>query len=280
MSVQEIIRQPQLSRIPLSPSYIEGIANLRGMILPIIDTRTRFGMARAEDTDRTRVLVVDVDGNKTGLRVDRVRQVTRVQRQQVEAPPPVIRAGMSAGYLAGVVKLDNGKRIILTLDPRAVCQVAEDQLRSKAAALRASEGEAAHGGEAKGSGADQSVVQLVTLKLGEAEFAFHLEAVREILRVERPSEVPDTPKHMLGVLTVRGTVLPVIDLRVMLGLDNLETEVVEEAAHLGIVVSTWLAALRPGPAGEEASGAEAVRKMAGQLCHHERGAHGNHYPDS
>jgi purine-binding chemotaxis protein CheW len=63
MSVQEIIRQPKLSRIPMTPPYVEGIANLRGMVLPIIDTRTRFGMARAEDTDRTRVLVVDVDGH-------------------------------------------------------------------------------------------------------------------------------------------------------------------------------------------------------------------------
>ena len=99
MSVQEIIRQPKLSRIPMAPPYVEGVANLRGMILPIIDTRTRFGMPRAEDTDRTRVLVVDVDGTKTGLRVDRVRQVTRVLQRQMEAPPPVIREGMNSDYL-------------------------------------------------------------------------------------------------------------------------------------------------------------------------------------
>ena len=73
MSVQEIIRQPTLSRIPMAPDYVEGIANLRGTVLPIIDTRTRFGMKRESDTDHTRVLVVDVDGVKTGLRVDRVR---------------------------------------------------------------------------------------------------------------------------------------------------------------------------------------------------------------
>jgi purine-binding chemotaxis protein CheW len=88
MSVQEIIRQPKLSRIPMAPPHVEGVANLRGMVLPIIDTRARFGMPRAEDTDRTRVLVVDVDGNKTGLRVDRVRQVTRVLQREMEPPPP------------------------------------------------------------------------------------------------------------------------------------------------------------------------------------------------
>ena len=93
MSVQEIIRQPKLSKIAMAPAYVEGVANLRGMVLPIIDTRTRFGMPREKDTDATRVLVVDVDGNKTGLRVDRVRQVTRVLQHEIEPPPPVIREG-------------------------------------------------------------------------------------------------------------------------------------------------------------------------------------------
>ena len=55
MSVQEIIRQPKLSRIPMSPAYVEGVANLRGMILPIVDTRIRFGMPKVEETDRCRM---------------------------------------------------------------------------------------------------------------------------------------------------------------------------------------------------------------------------------
>ena len=261
MSVQEIIRQPKLSRIPMAPPHVEGIANLRGMVLPIIDTRTRFGMQRAEDTDRTRVLVVDVDGNKTGLRVDRVRQVTRVLQREMEPPPPVIRDGMSSDYLESVVKLDGGKRIIMALNPKAICKMAQEQAAKHQAAARA---ERAVPEKATGTTEDQSITQLVTFKLGLEEFAFHMDRVREILRVERPNEVPDTPKHVLGVLTVRGNILPVIDLRVMLGLSNLESEVVAEASRLSARFGAWLdgsrAALQSSAAKLDASGGEAVRK--------------------
>ena len=81
MSVQEIIRVPKMAKVPRTPAYVDGIANLRGVVLPIIDMRTRFGMERPKRPTRTRVLVVDIDGVKTGLRVDRVKQVTRVPRE-------------------------------------------------------------------------------------------------------------------------------------------------------------------------------------------------------
>jgi purine-binding chemotaxis protein CheW len=262
MSVQEIIRQPKLSRIPMAPPYVEGVANLRGMVLPIIDTRTRFGMPRAEDTDRTRVLVVDVDGNKTGLRVDRVRQVTRVLQRQMEPPPPVIREGINSDYLESVVKLDEGKRIIMALNPKTICKVSQEQLGKQQATARTET--AATIDKVKTAAEDQSVTQLVTFKLGLEEFAFHMDRVREILRVERPSEVPGTPKHVLGVLTVRGNILPVIDLRLLLGLSSLESEVVAEAADLSARFKAWLAAagetVRSGAGKLEASGAETVRK--------------------
>src|SRR5450631_4054802 len=122
MSVQEIIRLPKMAKVPRTPPYVEGIANLRGVVLPIIDMCTRFGMERTEETDRTRVLVVDIDGVKTGLRVDRVKQVTRVLRSDVDPPPPAIR-GTTAHYLEGVVKLDNGQRIIMALNAAQVCQI-------------------------------------------------------------------------------------------------------------------------------------------------------------
>src|SRR6202789_2411784 len=76
MSVQEIIRLPKMAKVPRTPPYVDGIANLRGVVLPVIDMRTRFGMERAEETDRTRVLVIDIDRVKTGFRAHRGKQVT------------------------------------------------------------------------------------------------------------------------------------------------------------------------------------------------------------
>src|SRR5579864_3043458 len=122
MSVQEIIRLPKMAKVPRTPAYVDGIANLRGVVLPVIDMRTRFGMERAEETDRTRVLVVDIDGIKTGLRVDRVKQVTSVLRSEIEQPPAAIR-GTSSDYLEGVVKLDNGQRIVMALNAAHVCEI-------------------------------------------------------------------------------------------------------------------------------------------------------------
>ena len=122
MSVQEIIRLPKMAKVPRMPAYVDGIANLRGVVLPVIDMRTRFGMERAEETDRTRVLVVDIDGVKTGLRVDRVKQVTRVMRSEIEPPPAAIR-GTTSDYLEGVVKLDKGQRIVMALNAAHVCEI-------------------------------------------------------------------------------------------------------------------------------------------------------------
>ncbi len=220
MNVQEIIRVPKVSRVPRTPDYVEGIANLRGIVLPIVDTRARFGMKRVEDTDRTRVLVIDNNGVRTGLRVDRVRQVTRVSNSDIEHPPTIIK-GINADYLSGVVKLDKGKRIVMALNPAKVCQVNLRQQTVEQTQTVAHSSELAIHKAGQGS---QDIEQMVTFKLGSEEFAFRIERIREILRVEEPKEVPDTPKYVLGVLTVRGQILPIIDLRCLLQQKSLAEE--------------------------------------------------------
>ncbi len=241
MSVQEIIRQPQLSRVPMAPTYVEGIANLRGTVLPIIDTRTRFGMDRADDSDSTRILVVDVDGVKTGLRVDQVRQVTRIDRTDASEPPAVVRQGLSAAFLRSVVKLEGGKRIIMSLNPAAICRVEGDETSAKPVDGAAAASLSPHDGDRTDD--DHALIQVVSFKLGREEFAFPMEWVREILRVTRPNEVPDTPKYVLGILTVRGNILPVIDLRVLLGMRTLAVDVVAVAVRLREGYERWTRAL-------------------------------------
>src|ERR1043165_2386131 len=184
MSVQEIIRLPKMAKVPRTPAYVDGIANLRGVVLPIIDMRTRFGMGKVEATDRTRVLVVDIGGVKTGLRVDRVKQVTRVLRSDVDPPPPAIR-GTTAGYLEGVVKLDNGQRIIMSLNAGQVCHIGGTHQRSELASEAGVQGQAA-GATASTAGAAEATAQMVTFRIAKEEFAFLMEHVREILRVQAP----------------------------------------------------------------------------------------------
>src|ERR1022692_733074 len=248
MSVQEIIRLPKMAKVPRTPSYVDGIANLRGVVLPVIDMRTRFGMERAEETDRTRVLVVDIDGVKTGLRVDRVKQVTRVLRSEIEPPPAAIR-GTTSDYLEGVVKLDKGQRIVMALNAAHVCEigVAAHVCEIGVAAKTAAANGAASSRETAGSEAlaiariaDAEVQKMVTFRIANEEFAFHMEHVREILRVQTPVQVPDVPDYVLGVLTVRGQILPVIDLRRLLQQRSLAEEFADSCRLLREEYELWI----------------------------------------
>ena len=238
MAVQEIIRLPKMAKVPRTPAYVDGIANLRGVVLPVIDMRTRFGMERAEETDRTRVLVVDIDGVKTGLRVDRVKQVARVLRSEIEPPPAAIR-GTSSDYLEGVVKLDKGQRIVMALNAAHVCDIG---VTRKAASSNGPTPGAAASGETpdKSGNADAEVQKMVTFRIAKEEFSFSMEHVREILRVQTPSQVPDVPDYVLGVLTVRGQILPVIDLRRLLQQRSFAEEVADSCRPVREEYERWI----------------------------------------
>jgi chemotaxis signal transduction protein len=239
MSVQEIIRLPKMAKVPRTPPYVDGIANLRGVVLPVIDMRIRFGMERAEETDRTRVLVVDIDGVKTGLRVDRVKQVTRVMRSEIEPPPAAIR-GTSSDYLEGVVKLDKGQRIVMALNAAQVCAIDTGRNGQPAHAAASSASSVSTDAAAKSSGVDAEVQKVVTFRIAKEEFAFHMEHVREILRVQTPNQVPDVPDYVLGVLTVRGQILPVIDLRKLLQQRSLADEFADNCRPLREEYERWI----------------------------------------
>jgi purine-binding chemotaxis protein CheW len=240
MSVQEIIRLPKMAKVPRTPAYVDGIANLRGVVLPVIDVRTRFGMERAPETDRTRVLVVDIDGVKTGLRVDRVKQVTRVLKSQIEAPPAAIKGSSSADYLEGLVKLENGQRMVLALNARRVCEIGVPSGK-KAGSQHGTDGDVRRDESlSKSDASDADVQKLVTFRIAKEEFAFRMEHVREILRVTTPNQVPDVPEYVLGILTVRGEILPVIDLRTLLQQRSLADEFADNCRPLREEYRQWI----------------------------------------
>ncbi len=252
MTVQEIIRLPKMAKVPRTPNYVDGIANLRGVVLPVIDMRTRFGMERAPETDRTRVLVVDINGVKTGLRVDRVKQVTRVLRSEIEPPPPAIQ-GTSANYLEGLVKLDKGQRIVMSLNAAQVCEIgsghheADERVHSDAFEKGRAET------QANENGVDTTVQKLVTFRIAKEEFAFPMEHVREILRVTTPNQVPDVPDYVLGVLMVRGQILPVIDLRRLLQQRSLAEEFADQGRPLREEYERWIESTEQSFAGDSQS---------------------------
>lgn len=113
MCVQEIIRIPAITRVPKAPSYVDGVINLRGNVIPVISLRSRFGMTGVEETDLSRIIVLQVQTKVFGIRVDAVTEVLRLNSDAIEPPPPVA-LGMDAHFIRGVGKI--GERLLILLD--------------------------------------------------------------------------------------------------------------------------------------------------------------------
>lgn len=115
LSVQEINRMMQITRVPQSPPFVEGVINLRGKIIPVIDLRKRFGMGGLENTADARIIVVEVQNRVIGFTVDRVNEVLRLSSDIVD-PPPSMVCGIDSDYVQGVGKLDDRLLILLSLE--------------------------------------------------------------------------------------------------------------------------------------------------------------------
>jgi len=111
--VQEINRIVDITPVPKAPTFVEGVINLRGKIVPILDLRKRFGFPDADTTDQSRIIVVDVQDRVLGLVVDSVSEVLQIPAHILE-PPPSLVAGVSASYIKGVGKIED--RLLILLD--------------------------------------------------------------------------------------------------------------------------------------------------------------------
>jgi purine-binding chemotaxis protein CheW len=111
--VREIIRMQDITRMPKAPSFVEGIINLRGQIIAVLDLAQRLNLEAAERGSETRIIVVEAGDIKVGMIVDSVSEVMRISEDEVE-PSPALAADVEAVYLKGVVKQEN--RLIILLD--------------------------------------------------------------------------------------------------------------------------------------------------------------------
>ncbi|HTW22625.1 MAG TPA: chemotaxis protein CheW [Candidatus Baltobacteraceae bacterium] len=120
--VREIVRVPEITSVPNAPDYIEGVINLRGRIIPIVDLRKRFGDKTFEVSKKNRIVVVELDSRVIGLIVHSASEVLRIPPSEVEAPHNVFQEG-ELNYITGVGKL-NGRLVIL-LDLSRILQRGE-----------------------------------------------------------------------------------------------------------------------------------------------------------
>jgi purine-binding chemotaxis protein CheW len=117
--VHEIVRVPDITSVPDSPEFVEGVINLRGKIISVVDLRKRFGEQPNPTNKKNRVIVVDSEGKLVGLIVDSASEVMRIPQSEIE-PPPRVLADESSGYVTGVGKLKD--RLIILVDLQRVLQ--------------------------------------------------------------------------------------------------------------------------------------------------------------
>lgn len=115
LKVQEINRTMEITKVPRSPEFVEGVINLRGKVIPIIDLRRRFGLAAKPGDKDTRIIVIEINSVIVGFVVDAVSEVLRIPASTVEPPPPVV-AGVESDYISGVGQLKDRLLIMLDLD--------------------------------------------------------------------------------------------------------------------------------------------------------------------
>jgi purine-binding chemotaxis protein CheW len=112
-AVREIIRLQEVTAVPQTPVFVEGVINLRGKVIPVIALRKRFGLPKGEENRENRIVVVDIGGQDIGVVVDAVTEVLRIASDCVEPPSSIITSSESE-YLLGIAKLEN--RLIILLD--------------------------------------------------------------------------------------------------------------------------------------------------------------------
>ncbi len=238
--VQEIIRVPDVVRVPLAPPSLEGLANLRGKVLPIISLRHLFGFAERAHDDTTRALVIDL-GQPLGFVVDRVASVVGVEPGRIE-PVGSISGTVDTELLSGLIKDVDGHAMIMVLDfakliGREFAEIAHTTL-----------GTAVTAGLMGQTGGDDEVssdeLQLVSFEVAGQEYAIAIENVQEIVQVpEQIIHVPGSAAHVLGVMSLRNRLLPLVSLRRMFALPSRDADeqsrivvVALGAASVGVVM--------------------------------------------
>ncbi len=116
LKVREIIRMPNITRVPNTPHYVEGVINLRGKVIPIISLRKRFSLSQTASDARTRIMVMDMASELTGFIVDSVAEVIRISSEEIQPPPAVAAGRVDQEYLSGVINREDRLLVLLDLE--------------------------------------------------------------------------------------------------------------------------------------------------------------------
>ncbi len=115
LNVQEINRITEITKVPNAPEFVEGVVNLRGKVIPVINLRNKFGLSEKDPDNTTRIIIMDIQGITNGLIVDSVSEVLRIASDIVEPSPPVA-SSVSSMFIKGIAKFENRLIILIDID--------------------------------------------------------------------------------------------------------------------------------------------------------------------
>lgn len=222
-SIQEIIKSHNVTLVPGAPSFIEGIINLRGMIVPVINLRKRFSLAE-DKTILQKIIVVNIKGLKTGIMVDNVKEVKDIANKELKMTKSLV-AGIDAEYLKGILTFEKNELITL-IDLEKILDSEELEIEKLAEMNIAEGGQNFNTGSDSGSADIEIIAQdlVVTFALGEESIALNLEKVIEIIDIPTITPVPDAPSYLLGVICQRDQIIPIVDIKKIIDIEAMKVD--------------------------------------------------------
>jgi purine-binding chemotaxis protein CheW len=219
--VQEIVQVPEaVIHVPHSESHVLGVMTLRNRLLPLVRLRRIFGLPDSDLDEKSRIVVLTLNGVSVGVVVDAVSEVLRVSKSGVDPLPTLLAREGNLAEVTAICRLDNGKRLVSIMTARNLFD--HSAIKEALNTVNDSEVESSTKAQEADDNLDDDE-QVVVFRLDKEEFGAPIASVQEIVRVpEELVRVPQAPSFVEGVINLRGTVLPVIDLRLRLGLKQVE----------------------------------------------------------
>jgi len=236
--IQEIMKVPRITKVPRTPHYFEGIINLRGNIISILNLRKKLKLEDEKFNENTRIIITDIKGQKTGIIVDFVSEVRCIENKKVLPPPKGIN--IESKYLFGMLKFKDEKKVIMLLDLDEIIQ-GEDFEKFKDTEAYVVD----RSFQEKERITRVDILQLVTFQVGVECYSIDINHVKEVIKLPEITAVPESPDYIEGVFTLRDRVIPVISIATRFGMkkpeftDETSVIVVEvNELNLGLIVDS------------------------------------------
>lgn len=259
--VREILAAPQITRVQEAPDFVEGVINLKGRIVPVVDLRQRLNLPAAAKTFETCIIIVSLASQLVGFEVDSASELLAFPLEKMEAPTEMI-GGIHTHFMEGVVYCDD--RLLVILNLREILSLPErEQLEQEhfelAAARLAAEGRDPLESQGDATGplgvsGDESVSRvrkIIAFALDDEVYGLDIGDVAESLEMVPIRPLPNVPDFILGMINLRGNMVPLLDLRVCFGLNRMPWEhdsriliIKDQKQLVGIVADRVIGLLR------------------------------------